>query len=42
MKPVTCIETGITYSSAAEVYKLFKISCTSCCKGDRKTAGGFH
>ena len=44
-KKVKCIETGIIYSSLTEASLKLKIDCSSigkCCKGLRKTAGGFH
>ena len=44
-KRVLCIETGIIYLSAREVEKTIHINHTSiagCCRGERKTAGGYH
>ena len=42
---VVCIETGITYPSIMEVYRLFGFSqghISECCIGKRKTAYGYH
>ena len=42
---VKCIETGVIYNSANNAGLLFNTSNThigECCKGIRKTAGGFH
>lgn len=44
-KPVTCVELGITYPSAIEAGKQLNIGhrhICSCCKGSRKTTGGYH
>ena len=44
-KRVCCIETGIIYESlseAARQTKIDKSSISKCCRGKRKTAGGFH
>lgn len=44
-KCVLCIETGIIYPSMQEVERLLKIHNShicDCCKGRRKTAGGYH
>lgn len=44
-KKVLCVETGIIYISTKEAGKLLNIdaSCISkCCRGERKTAGGYH
>lgn len=45
-KPVVCLETGATYTSLAEaaaaVSGAFDGTISQCCRGIRKTAGGFH
>lgn len=44
-KKILCVETGIIYTSAKEAGELLNIdsSCIrKCCKGKRKTAGGYH
>lgn len=44
-KKVLCLETGIIYESAAEASKQTGISrcgIGACCRGQQKTAGGFH
>lgn len=44
-KEIECIETKIVYISMAEAQRITGISnssIVSCCKGKRKTAGGFH
>ena len=44
--PVTCVETGITYSSSKEAAKVYGIRhlCTirECCRRKQRTSGGFH
>lgn len=43
--PVKCIETGIIYSSAYSAQRetgVRQSGICSCCRGKRKTAGGFH
>ena len=47
IRPVRCVETGITYRSGLYASKLFKTSsgaiCNSCNdKSRKKTAGGYH
>lgn len=44
-KPVKCVETNITYASAAEAER--QTSCdhrhiSECCRGIRNTCGGYH
>ena len=42
-KPIRCVETGVCYSSIAEVYRSTGISnAHKCAKGYQKTAGGYH
>ena len=41
-KKVVCVETGVVYESLKEVKTKLGLSCGSCCKGKRKTAGGYH
>lgn len=44
-KPVKCIETGLTFSSATEVKRKFGFtsqSISACCNGKRKTCGKYH
>jgi len=44
-KPVKCIETGETFSSASSAQKVTGICqshISSCCNNKRKSAGGFH
>lgn len=44
-KKYICVETGKEYSSTVEIEKLTGISrqhITQCCKGIRKTTGGYH
>ena len=44
-KPVRCIETGIIYASMSEANRQTGISygsISNCCRGKRKTAGGYH
>lgn len=44
-KKYICVETGKEYSSTIEIEKLTGISrqhITQCCKGTRKTTGGYH
>jgi hypothetical protein len=44
-KPVLCVETGVVYESTMAASKETGISggnINSCCKGERKMAGGFH
>ena len=44
-KPVICIEKNETYSSTREAARQFGIDCSAigkCCRGRRKTAGGYH
>lgn len=44
-KPVMCIETQITYSSAVDAEKITNIDSSAigkCCRGERGTAGGYH
>ena len=42
--PVLCVETNKTYECAAEAQKEINttISILEVCKGNRKTAGGYH
>lgn len=43
--PVVCVETGIEYESGKQAQEITGISrhnICSCCKGERKTAGGYH
>ena len=43
VKPVRCIETGVEYPSVSEASRQTGIShIHQVCKGDRKTAGGYH
>nr|DAG19840.1 MAG TPA: intron associated endonuclease [Caudoviricetes sp.] len=45
VKAVICIETGILYSScreAAESIAVVKSAIAMCCRGEHKTAGGYH
>ena len=45
MKKVMCVESGMIYGSitkASEVTNISGSSISSCCRGRRKTAGGFH
>lgn len=42
---VICVETGTIFMSMEEAckkYKIIKANLCNCCKGKRKTAGGFH
>lgn len=44
-KPVVCIETGKTYITAVEAGKQININykhICDCCRGRRKTTGGYH
>ncbi len=44
-KPVMCIETGATYSCAAEAGRILNLHANAIiqvCKGKRKTTGGYH
>lgn len=44
-KPVRCIETGVIYPSVMEVQRQLRFSqghISQCCRGERKTAYGFH
>lgn len=44
-KPVLCVETGMNYPSAVEAGKQIGIChrhIGACCKGKRKTTGGYH
>ena len=44
-KPVFCLELNIIFESATTAGKalgLYQNHITSCCKGDRKTHGGYH
>lgn len=44
-KAVICIETGISYSScrkAADSIGVVKSAIAMCCRGEHKTAGGYH
>lgn len=44
-KPVRCIETNIVYKSQKEASRqtgIHKSSISDCCKGKRRTAGGYH
>jgi hypothetical protein len=44
-KPVTCVETGITYCSAQEAEKqtnVHRSNIGACCRGKRSKAGGFR
>ena len=44
-KPVFCVELNKTFDSshaAARGLNLFQTSITQCCKGKRKTCGGYH
>ena len=44
-KPVLCVELNITYQSAREAMRQTGIGCSKigeCCKGKRKTTGGYH
>ena len=44
-KSVKCIETNITYPSASEAERqtgVFNTAIIQVCKGNRKTAGGYH
>ena len=44
-KKVLCVETGMIFNSAKEAGELLNIdsSCINkCCRGERKTAGGYH
>lgn len=44
-KPVICVETGEMFASQGEVKRLTGINDTSvnkCCRGVKKTAGGYH
>ena len=42
-KPCRCIETGIIYPSTCEAKRQTKINhIDACCRGERKTAGGYH
>lgn len=44
-KKVQCIETGEIFNSASEAKRIKQIKgnhITECCKGERKTCGGFH
>lgn len=41
--PIQCIETGIIYPSIMEARRQTRIrNIGECCRGNRKTAGGFH
>lgn len=43
--PVQCIETGVVYESTHEAEKQTRINhsrISECCRGKRKTSGGFH
>lgn len=44
LTPVLCIETNKIYECSAEAQKQLKIttSILEVCKGNRKTAGGYH
>ena len=42
---VVCVETGVTYSCVSEASRATKCSTSNivaCCKGRRKTTGGYH
>lgn len=44
-KPVVCVETGVIYNGVQEIARLLGLSAshiTACCKGKRKTCGGYH
>lgn len=44
-KPVVCVETGEIFASQGEVKRLTGVNDTSvnkCCRGVKKTAGGYH
>lgn len=44
-KAIICIDTGDIFSCAREASEKYNISrqgIASCCKGDRKTCGGYH
>lgn len=44
-KQVLCVETGIIYPSAREVYRQLGFNCShicSCCNGKRKTCNGYN
>lgn len=44
-KPIICVETGVRYNSLSEVTKKTGIDfrhLSDCCKGKRKTTGGYH
>ena len=45
-KPVRCVETNIIYDSLKEAAIAVHLKCYNhiihCCKGERKTAGGYH
>lgn len=43
--PVVCVETGVVYYGGLEASRQTGINqgrITQCCKGNRKTAGGYH
>lgn len=43
--PVVCVETGVVFKSleaVCQTYNISKANLCNCCKGKRKTAGGFH
>lgn len=44
-KPILCVETGVIYPCIMEIERQLGIpntNITACCKGRRKTAGGYH
>jgi len=44
-KKVLCVETGVIYPSANEVFRqlgLYTSSISLCCNGKQKTCGGYH
>lgn len=45
IRPVKCVETGIVYESVTEAQRqtgIAKNGISACCRGKRKTSGGFH
>lgn len=43
--PVVCVETGVVFKSleaVCQTYNISKANLCNCCRGKRKTAGGFH
>lgn len=44
-KPIICIETGAEYQNlkeASQITKIYYTNISECCRGKRKTAGGYH